>query len=107
MGRAERRKAERRERIENRKDKILISKDHLSKSRKNLIDEANKYSTECLMTCFAITMHRLYGFGPKRIFRALEYIDGMMGEIIADRKTMDDYIKELEDETGVLIKTDD
>lgn len=105
MGRAERRRAERRARIEDRKDSVLISKSRLADSKKKLIDEANRYSTEYLMTCFALTLRREFGFGSKRIFRALESVDSMMGEIIADRKTMDDYIEELKEETGIVIRT--
>ena len=107
MGRAERRRMERNNRIEERKGKVLVSKEALSESKKKLVDQANKYSTEYLMTCFALTMHRLYGFGAKRILATLQYVDGLMGETLYDYKTMDDFIKELKDETGVEIKCDD
>lgn len=107
MGRAERRRIERNNRIEERKGKVLVSREALSESKKRIVDQANKYSTEYLMTCFALTMHRMYGFGAKRILATLQYVDGLMGEILYDYKTMDDFIKELKDETGVEIKCDD
>ena len=100
MGRAERRKRERLDRIENRKDKILISKEDLSKKK----DDVTKYNVEVLMTCFALAEHRLYGFGQKRILRSLRYIDELMGSILDDSKTVNDYKKELEEETGLKIK---
>lgn len=56
------------------------------------------------MKCFALAEHRLYGFGQKRIMRSLQYIDDLMGAIINDEVVMEDYMKELEDETGVIIK---
>lgn len=79
MGRAERRRMERQNRIEERKGKLLLSREALNESKKRIVDQANKYSTEYLMTCFALSIHRLYGFGSKQILRTLQYVDGLMG----------------------------
>lgn len=104
MGRAERRKAERRNRIENRKGKILMSREEIGEMKQKVSSNVSAYNVESLMTCFALAEHRLYGFGQKRIMRSLQYIDDLMGAIINDEVVMEDYMKELEDETGVIIK---
>lgn len=106
MGRAERRKAERRNRIENRKGKILMSREEIGVMKQKVSNNVSSYNVESLMTCFALAEHRLYGFGQKRIMRSLQYIDNLMGAILNDEATMEDYMKELKDETGVVIKCD-
>ena len=100
MGRAERRRAERRERIEDRKSKILMTRKDIAEMKK----ETSNYNVEALMTCFALAGRRLHGYGHKRIMRELQYIDELMGEVIDGDVTIEDYKKELEDETGVVIK---
>lgn len=80
MGRAERRASERRNRLEDRKGKILISPDEINKMKKDIAYQATGYKTEALMTCFALTMSR-------------------MG--------LDDYKKELEEKTGIIVKCED
>ena len=107
MGRAERRRAERRDRIEDRKGKILVSPAELSRVKRDIANKASGYHTEYLMTCFALSLHRLYGFGAGRIGKTLRCIDGLMNDILNDTSTMDDYIRELEEETGVVVKCKD
>lgn len=104
MGRAERRMIERRNRIENRKGKIPLSYSEIQAIKKEASDSTSQYNVEALMTCFALAEHRLYGFGRKRIMRSLQYIDGLMGDIINDQATMYDYMEQLENETGVKIR---
>lgn len=104
MGRAERRRAERRERIESKKGKISLSKADVKKIKRDISETVSIYSVEALMTCFALAEHRLYGFGSKRILRSLGYIDGLMGAIIDDEATIEEYKRELEEEAGVAIK---
>ena len=72
MGRAERRKAERRDRIESRKGKILISREELNKIKKDITYEATGYKTEVLMTCFALILAR-QGFDADHIGEAIMY----------------------------------
>ena len=102
MGRAERRRKERFDRLASRKDSVLMGKDELHAMRKNIVDRTSKYDVEALMTCFALAEHRLYGFGATRIMRSLEYI--LMGDVLNDSKTMEDYKRELEEEVGVAIR---
>lgn len=106
MGRAERRRMERRERIENRKGKMVMSEKELRDYRKDVEQDVLNYNVEALFTCFALAQHKLYGFGGKRISRTLNYIDELMGAVINDKATIEDYKKELENETGVIIKCD-
>ena len=103
MGRAERRRMERNNRIEERKGKILMSPQEVNNLKKKIIDDVADFKVEALMTCFALTLHRLFGFGPKRILRVLQYIDDLMGDINEGKKTVDDYRKELEEEAKVVV----
>lgn len=106
MGRAEKRLSERKERIESRRNKILISKEELSNMRDRDIKIALNYNVEALFTCFGLAQHELYGFGEKRIARTLEYIDSLMGQVNDDKITIEDLKSELLDKTGILIKCD-
>ena len=63
MGRAERRRMERSDRIENRKGKLLMSKSDL----KDIRAEISENNVQVLMTCFALANHRLYGHGRKEL----------------------------------------
>lgn len=103
MGRAERRKAERRERIENRKGKILLTPADLNKLKKDITYEASGYNTEALMTCFALALHR-QGFDADHIGECLTFIDGLMNDILTGAATMEDYMEELEKETGIVVE---
>lgn len=107
MGRRERRLIERKNRIEERKGKILVSREDLADIKRKITKDASSFSVEALMTCFALAEHRKHGFGAKRIARSLEYIDELMEKIINDEVTIDDYIRELEEETGVVVKCEE
>lgn len=104
MGRAERRRTERRNRIQNRKGKYLLSKADINQIKQKKSDDVSAYNVEALMTCFALAERRLYGFGKKRIFRTLQYIDDLMGTVLTDEATIEDYKKELQQEARVVIK---
>ena len=100
MGRAERRRIERADRIENRKGKLLMSKDDL----KDIRAEISENNVQVLMTCFALANHQLYGHGQKRTLRTLTEVDRMMGEILDGTKTMDDFTRELREKCEVEVK---
>lgn len=106
MGRAERRKRERRERIENKKGKILLSSSELNQIKEQIRDDQAQYNVDSLMTCFALAEHRLYGFGRKRISRTLMYIDEMMGDVVNGKATIEDFKEELRNETNIIIKSE-
>jgi len=107
VGRQERRLAERRNRIENRKGKIPLSRKEIRDLKKQVSSDALAYSAEALMTCYALALRRLYGFGYKRLLRSLQAIDGLMEDVLNDVATIEDYKKILEDETGIIIRCDD
>lgn len=106
MGRAERRRLERRNRIEDRKGKTYMSRDEINRLKEEIAATASEYNVENLMTCFALAEHRLYGFGQKRILRTLQYIDELMGPIADGTATIEDYKEELEREGNVVIRCD-
>lgn len=107
MGRAEKRRAERQKRIQERKDKVLLSQHEITELKRSITQEASGYGIEALMTCYALALRRLYGFGEKRILQALTEIDRLSEDIINGVHTVEDYKKILEDETGVIIQCKD
>lgn len=104
MGRAERRKAERKNRIENRKNQVTMSRQEIGEMKNDLVSSTSKYDVEALMTCFALAEHRLYGFGSKRVLRTLQYIDDLMGDIVNNSATIEDYKKLVKEEVGIAIE---
>lgn len=106
MGRAERRKYERNARIDDRKRKILMRPEDISKMKKDIAYEVSGFKTEALMTCFALALAR-QGFDADHIGECIVYINSLMDDILADRATMDDYIRELEDDTGIVVRCSD
>ncbi len=103
MGRAERRKTERIKRIEEWKNKILVTREELNKMKEDLSYRASGYSTENLMMCFALTLSRK-GYTHEDIIDNLQYINYLMDDILSGKHTMEEYSKELEDSTGIIIK---
>lgn len=104
MGRVERRKAERYKRIERSKEEVTMTRQELAEMRDKLSQNVLNYNVEALMTCFALAEHRLYGFGKTRILRSLQYIDDLMGEVNDGKTSIEDFKRELEEETNVMIK---
>lgn len=104
MGRAERRRAERQERLEFNKNKVVMTKQDIAQMKNDIFDDVSKYNVSALMTCFALAERRLYGYGQTRILRTLQYIDQLMGDISNGNKTMEDYKRILKEETGVVIE---
>lgn len=99
MGRKERRIMERKNRMENRKGKVALSRGEI----RDFADDVRKCNVEDLMTCFALAEHRLYGFGRTRILRTLQYVDELMGPIVSGECTLDDYKKIIENEVNIKI----
>lgn len=102
MGRAERRRLERKNRLEDRNAKILMRPDDIKvmkeKITKDVCNNFGSYTTEAMMTCFALANHRLWGHGWKRTMRTLQYIDELMGPINDGTKTMAELKDELMEE---------
>ena len=106
FGRSLRRKKERQDRLDGKRDKLQMSRREFNQMKEELSREASGYSVEALMTCFALAEHRLYGFGLKRLSKSLQYINELMDGILNDTATVEDYKKELETETGIVIKSE-
>ncbi|MCC8049726.1 MAG: hypothetical protein LIP10_03570 [Clostridiales bacterium] len=106
LGRAERRKAERRARIEDNKQTVRMHKSDINKLKDDVREEVSMYSVDMLLTCIGLAEHRLYGFGPTRIMRTLNYIDQLMGDINSDVCTMPEYVEALKEETGIVIRSE-
>lgn len=107
MGRAERRKLERKNRLEDRKTKILMRPEDIKAMKEKITADVTEnfgaYSTEAMLTCFALVNHRLYGHGWKRTMKTLQAVDELMGPIADGTKTVHDLRKELEDEVGFKV----
>lgn len=106
MGRAERRRVERKNRIDDRKRKVLMRPEDIAKMKKDIAYDVSAYKTEALMTCFALAMARR-GFDADDIGECIVDINSLMDDILADNATMEDYIRELEDETGIVVRCTD
>ena len=106
MGRAEQRRLERKNRIENRKGKIAMSRQDIAELQHEAAFNRTKYDTEALMTCFGLVEHRVHGFGKKRIFKTFAAIDEMMQKILDGEATLEEYKRELEEECGVIVKSE-
>lgn len=104
MGRAERRRRERMERIENKKNEVVLTRQDIAKMKSDISQRVSAFSTESLMTCFALAEHRLHGHGYKRILKTINYVDELMNDILTGDALMEDYTKQLEEETGVVIQ---
>ena len=104
MGRAERRLAERRNRIDENKNKITMTREELKQYKDKIVTDTLNYNVEALFTCFSLAQHDIYGCGAKRISKTLQYIDDLMGDVTNDRITIEELKKKLEEETGVTIK---
>ena len=105
MGRAEKRKAERKNRL-NEKKKLLFSRKEIKDIQKDSRNIASTFTVETLMTCFALAEHRLYGFGKTRVLRTLKYIDDLMEDVMSGEISIDEYKEQLEKEVGVKIQCD-
>lgn len=103
MGRAERRKSDRADRLWNNKNSIKVTRDELERMRAKTMDDAGRFDTEVFLTCFALTLHDEFGFGFKRVQRALGGIDDLFGKVLNDEIDLD-FIKErLRNEVGINI----
>ncbi len=104
MGRAERRRTERKERIEDRKGKIFLKPGDIAKLKNDVAEAAAKHDTEVLLTCFALVLHDEFGFGKKRIMRALESIDRAFDLVLTDKLDVDSMKNRLKKEIGIVIR---
>lgn len=103
MGRAERRKAERQNRIEDKKGKIYLRPSDIAAMKRDISKRAAEFDVEALLTCFAQVLHDQYGFGPTRLMRALKQVDDTFGKVLNDELSVGEMQQRLQDETGIRI----
>ncbi len=103
MGRAERRRAERQNRIEDKKNKIYLRPSDITKMKQDITKQVADFDVEVLLTCFAQVLHDNYGFGQKRIMRALQAVDDTFGKVLNDELDVGEMKQRLENEVGVKI----
>lgn len=106
MGRAERRQRERETRIQERKDRIVLSQDEIRQMKRDIADKIVKFDVDTLFTCFAQALHTEYGWGYRRIFRVLHSVDEMFGKVLNNTLSVADMQERLEREVGIRIKSD-
>lgn len=106
MGRAEKRLQERKNRINSRKDKIIISREELGRWKEHISQDTSNFNVEALMTCFALSLSQLYQFDSDKMLDVMYKIDNLMGAVMNGEVTIDDYKRQLE-EAGVVIKCKD
>lgn len=106
MGRAERRRKERQQRIEERKGKYLMSPQDITDIKRKTLDSYNEFRTETMFMCFALVLHRLYGHGATRTLRTWQAVDDLIGQMDREEVTLEEMKKMVEDEIKVKISFD-
>ena len=107
MGRAERRKLDRKQRIDSKKDKVYLSPKDIRDMKREITSMAVKYDVEVLLTCFAYVMHKELNLEQEQILNALASVDTVFGKVLSEEYSIDEMKKDLEDEVGVVVRTDD
>lgn len=103
MGRADRRRKERQDRIETRNGKFLLAKDDIRQMEQNIIDDITKQDVAILMTSFALALKRIDNFDAEECNVHLQYVDQLFADFLNGKATLDDYRNELA-EIGLEIK---
>lgn len=73
------------------------------------LENETKMKYDRIYSGIALSCRRAYGFGAQRIMKQLTEFDGLMGELTReeDSKEWTDLMKELRDETGLVVRTDE
>lgn len=103
MGRAERRRQERLNKIESRKGKFLVSKEEMEQIRERQTYEAAEYDVVALLTCFAMAEHKIHNMDSDQIAESLSYINELMDDVTNGKSTFEEYRRILEDEVGIVV----
>ena len=104
MGRAERRKREREDRIYENQQSVKMTKEEYKNIQDQVAKDASIFAVEALMTCFATVLHEDFGFGFTRIDRAICSIDEMFGKVLDGEVSIPEMKEKLEKTTGISIK---
>jgi len=69
------------------------------------IKERTNFNVDSLMTCFGLILSKNHpDMTTEEILKDLSGIDAMMTPLISGEKTVQDYVEELKERTGILIK---
>ena len=104
MGRAERRRQERQDRIFTKRGNISLSPYELRQIKRQAVDDIATFDVELLQTCFAMVLYEEFGFDFEKIHQGLSAIDKKFGQILSGEMTADGLAKELEEKTGIEVK---
>lgn len=72
--------------------------------KEDITERVSAFSTEALLTCFALSLRKNHGFGYQRIFRDLQSVEDMMADILDGKLYIEDLKDKLREETGIVIK---
>lgn len=102
--RAQRRaQARRQARIDRIKNEITKNvKDSLMEEA---IDEVQSDQVNWLLSGVVLCMHRRYGWGKDRCLRLLQDIDNLMKQVSDEELTMEELMKQVEDEVHIIVKS--
>lgn len=97
MNRAERRRAEKAAKKEDKKIVLTM------KELETIKTQVRVETATALVPCFALAEHRVHKFGKVRALRTLNYLDILMTSYINGTMKIEDFIKQCEDELGIRI----
>ena len=69
------------------------------------IDEVQSNQVNWLLSGVVLYMHRRYGWGKDRCLRLLQGIDNLMKQVSEEELTMEELMKQVEDEVHIVIKS--
>lgn len=106
MGRSLLRKMERQQRADKKQNGKYMSREEIQKLKNEIKTEVSFASVEILLTSFAQVLHNEYGFGQKRVLRALNAVDEIYGRVLNDELSVADMRQQLRDDINVTIMFD-
>lgn len=68
------------------------------------IDEVQSNQVNWLLSGVVLCMHRRYGWDKDRCMRLLQDIDNLMKQVSEEELTMEELMKQVEDEVHIVIK---
>ena len=101
MGRAERRAAERKARLEDRKGKVLISYEELERIKEASRIQGRMEAIETITVCCALAERKAHGFGRVRVGRTIEALKDILQEVLDKSLTITYLKKRLKDEVDL------
>jgi len=76
-----------------------------------LVDDSvrngNDVKSDRIYSLIALMLHRVFGFGVKRIMRFMHAFDGAVGEVAEGGREWPEIMADLEAETGIVVHSGD